>query len=153
MSPFVIFAIALTVVYVIYYAYFITKDLYGIKMQHKSDTESIDVSGMVQEEEPTVINEHPDNEVPEDAAYTEQVSEDGLHIYEPETKGQSEEATDEEHEETLTSDKLNETRGEDLEDIDSDSFKLDSKEFDDFLNQKHINNKRNIKNTNVIDNL
>ena len=36
MSPFVIFAISLTIAYVIYYAVMITRDLYGKKKNNRS---------------------------------------------------------------------------------------------------------------------
>lgn len=50
MSPFVIFVIVLTVIYIIYYAVMITRDLYGKKEEHKSQEEVFDVSDMVEEE-------------------------------------------------------------------------------------------------------
>ena len=48
MSPFVIFVIVLTVIYIIYYAVMITRDLYGKKEEHKSQEEVFDVGDMVE---------------------------------------------------------------------------------------------------------
>ena len=50
MSPFVIFVIVLTIIYIIYYAVMITRDLYGKKEDHKTQEEVFDVSDMVEEE-------------------------------------------------------------------------------------------------------
>ncbi len=156
MSPFAIFAIVLTVAYIIYYAYIITKDLYGIKDQHKEDAESFDVSNMVEDEAPISISEHPDNYNGEDDEFTEVIS-DGLHIYEPNgnnTPQVQEETPSEEKKEKTTSEQLNQTHGAELEDIDAESsFTLESSEFHDYLNQKHIDNKRKITKEHVIDNL
>ena len=41
MSPFLIFAISLTIAYAIYYAVMITRDLYGKKEEAKSNEEEI----------------------------------------------------------------------------------------------------------------
>ena len=49
MSPFVIFVIVLTIIYIIYYAVMITRDLYGKKEDHKTQEEVFDVSDMVEE--------------------------------------------------------------------------------------------------------
>ena len=49
MSPFVIFVIVLTIIYIIYYAVMITRDLYGKKEDHKKQEEVFDVSAMVEE--------------------------------------------------------------------------------------------------------
>ncbi len=154
MSPFAIFAIVLTVAYVIYYAYIITKDLYGIKDQRKDDTESFDVSNMAEDEAPISISEHPDNFNNEEEEFTEVVT-DGLHIYEPNGNSQEQEETpSEEKKEKTTSEQLNQTHGAELEDIDAESsFTLESSEFHDYLNQKHIDNKRKITKEHVIDNL
>ena len=60
----------------------------------------------------------------------------------------------EEKKEKLTSEQLNQEHTEELEDIDVESsFSLDSNEFKDYLNQKHIDNKRKITKEHVIDNL
>lgn len=57
MSPFVIFAISLTIAYVIYYAVMITRDLYGKKEENKSNEEVFDVSSITEEEDAVAVNE------------------------------------------------------------------------------------------------
>ena len=57
MSPFVIFVIVLTIIYIIYYAVMITRDLYGKKEDHKTQEEVFDVSDMVEEE--AAVSVHP----------------------------------------------------------------------------------------------
>ena len=57
MSPFVIFVIVLTVIYIIYYAVMITRDLYGKKEEHKSQEEVFNVSDMVEEETAVSVHE------------------------------------------------------------------------------------------------
>ena len=57
MSPFVIFAISLTIAYVIYYAVMITRDLYGKKEENKSNEELFDVSSITEEEAAVAVNE------------------------------------------------------------------------------------------------
>ena len=57
MSPFVIFAISLTIAYVIYYAVMITRDLYGKKEDNKSNEEVFDVSNITEEEAAVAVNE------------------------------------------------------------------------------------------------
>ena len=57
MSPFVIFAISLTIAYVIYYAVMITRDLYGKKEENKNNEEVFDVSSITEEEAAVAVNE------------------------------------------------------------------------------------------------
>ncbi len=57
MSPFVIFAISLTIAYVIYYAVMITRDLYGKKEEAKSNEEVFDISNMTEEDAAVAVNE------------------------------------------------------------------------------------------------
>ena len=57
MSPFVIFAISLTIAYVIYYAVMITRDLYGKKEENKSNEEVFDVSNITEEDAAIAVNE------------------------------------------------------------------------------------------------
>lgn len=57
MSPFVIFAISLTIAYVICYAVMITRDLYGKKEESKSNEEVFDVSSITEEEAAVAVNE------------------------------------------------------------------------------------------------
>lgn len=61
MSPFVIFAISLTIAYVIYYAVMITRDLYGKKEENKSNEEVFDVSSITEEEAAVAVNESDDS--------------------------------------------------------------------------------------------
>lgn len=49
MKPFVIFAIVLTVAYIIYYTIVIVQDLYGKPKEEKSNAESFDVSDMTED--------------------------------------------------------------------------------------------------------
>ena len=57
MSPFLIFAISLTIAYAIYYAVMITRDLYGKKEESKSNEEVFDVSNITEEEAAVAVNE------------------------------------------------------------------------------------------------
>ena len=57
MSPFLIFAISLTIAYAIYYAVMITRDLYGKKEEAKSNEEVFDVSSITEEDAAIAVNE------------------------------------------------------------------------------------------------
>lgn len=57
MSPFLIFAISLTIAYAIYYAVMITRDLYGKKEEAKSNEEVFDISNIMEEEAAVAVNE------------------------------------------------------------------------------------------------
>lgn len=57
MSPFLIFAISLTVAYAIYYAVMIIRDLYGMKEEVKSNEEMFDISNITEEEAAVAVNE------------------------------------------------------------------------------------------------
>ena len=57
MSPFLIFAISLTVAYAIYYAVMITRELYGKKEEAKSNEEVFDISNITEEEAAIAVNE------------------------------------------------------------------------------------------------
>ena len=57
MKSFVIFAIVVTVIYVIYYTVIIVQDLYGKPKDEKSQDESFDVSDMTDEEESIAVSE------------------------------------------------------------------------------------------------
>lgn len=61
MSPFAIFAIVLTIAYVIYYGVTISRDLYGKKGQENETEEIFDVSKMSEIEEPTPVTEDGDS--------------------------------------------------------------------------------------------
>lgn len=57
MSPFLIFAIVLTVAYIIYYAVMITRDLYGKNDEENKHEEVFDVGDMDELEEAVVVSE------------------------------------------------------------------------------------------------
>lgn len=57
MKSFVIFAIVLTVVYVIYYTVVIVQDLYGKPKEEKNQAESFDLSDMTDEDESVTVTE------------------------------------------------------------------------------------------------
>ena len=57
MKSFVIFAIVVTVIYVIYYTVIIVQDLYGKPKDERSQGESFDVSDMTEEEESIAVRE------------------------------------------------------------------------------------------------
>lgn len=57
MKSFLIFAIVVTVIYVIYYTVIIVQDLYGKPKEEKSQAESFDVSDMTEEEESVAVSE------------------------------------------------------------------------------------------------
>ena len=60
MSAFAIFALVLTVIYVIYYSVIIMQDMYGKKDAPKTEEEEFDVSQMDSAEEPISISENND---------------------------------------------------------------------------------------------
>ena len=60
MTPYVIFVIVLTVAYIIYYGYHISKDLYGKKNEREASVEEFDVSGMQDEVIATPVRESGD---------------------------------------------------------------------------------------------
>lgn len=60
MSPFAIFAIVLTIAYIIYYGVTISRDLYGKKGQESETEEIFDVSKMSEIEEPIPVTEEGD---------------------------------------------------------------------------------------------
>lgn len=57
MKPFIIFAIVVTVIYVIYYTVIIVQEMYGKPNDEKSQGESFDVSDMTDEEESISVSE------------------------------------------------------------------------------------------------
>jgi hypothetical protein len=92
MNPYFIFVLALTVLYIIYYAVNIAHDLYGKKGEVKNATETYDVSDMTSNE--------PEPEEEDSTAVTE--SENGFVIGEQEVETQVDaisDATSEEEEE------------------------------------------------------
>ena len=60
MTPYVIFVIVLTIAYIIYYGYNISKDLYGKKKENDTPVEEFDVSGMQEEVVATPVRESGD---------------------------------------------------------------------------------------------
>lgn len=60
MTPFVIFAIVLTVAYIFYFGIVIAHDLYGKRGQENTDEEHFDVSSMQESEDSTLVDEEGD---------------------------------------------------------------------------------------------
>mgnify|MGYP001171195599 CR=1 FL=1 len=58
MSPFVIFAIILTVLYLIYYSVVVLHDLYGKKTGKKQEEETFEISTMEEQDESVQVNEN-----------------------------------------------------------------------------------------------
>ena len=78
MSWFVIFALVLTFVYVVYFSVMITLDLHGKKDEKKSEEDTYDVGDMTNEKQPVAIEESNDNPDEGDMTFTEQITDDGL---------------------------------------------------------------------------
>lgn len=76
MSPFAIFAIVLTIAYIIYYGVTISRDLYGKKGQETETEEIFDMSNMSKIEEPIPVTEDGDGFVIGTQAVLENLSED-----------------------------------------------------------------------------
>lgn len=57
MTPYAIFVVVLTMAYIIYYGYHISKDLYGKKEQPESVAEEFDFGGMAEGVVPTPVRE------------------------------------------------------------------------------------------------
>ena len=57
MSAFVIYAIILTLVYIVYYSAMVTREMYARKDQVSDTTETFDVGGMNDQIEPVAVNE------------------------------------------------------------------------------------------------
>lgn len=164
MTPFAIFAFALTFGYVIYFAVMITLDLHAKPADgQKSEEEDIDVEGMVNEgvETPKVISEDPDPDGGR-LTYTDSMTDDGLRVVSPtgtiaNLPEDEEPAVDPdpapEEKEKVTSDELNEENENGLEDIEPEAqHSMFADEFYTMLNEKRKNT-RNIKRENVRDHL
>ncbi len=78
MSPFAIFAIVLTIAYIIYYGVNISRDLYGKKGQENETEETFDVSAMSGIEEPIPVIEDGDGFIIGTQAGPENLSEGNL---------------------------------------------------------------------------
>lgn len=78
MSPFAIFAIVLTIAYIIYYGVNISRDLYGKKGQENETEEIFDVSNMSEIETPIPVTEDGDGFVIGTQANVENPSEANL---------------------------------------------------------------------------
>lgn len=81
MTPFIIFVLILTFVYLIYFTVMITLDLHGKKDERKVEEENIDVSEFA-EESPVVVDESDDSQGGA-LTYTEEVDDDGLRVVTP----------------------------------------------------------------------
>ena len=153
MSPFMIFAVVLTIVYVIYFSAMITYDLYGKKEAPKDSAESFDISSIVSEEEPISVEEKIEETVQDDG-FQKEVAEDGVAIYSPKVEDEKTGGESEAKEQNLTSEQLNEVCNEGTEEIKTESsFTCNSVELMDHLNEIHKLNSRKIIKENVRDNL
>ena len=118
MSGFVIFALVLTFVYVVYFAVMITLDLLGKKDEKKTEEETYDVGDLTNEEQPVAIEER--NEGPDegDMTFTEQITDDGLRVVNPTGNvpypqpPSGEEQSQQPQSHTVTSEELNEKNDE-----------------------------------------
>lgn len=153
MTAFTIFVLLLTFGYLVYFAVMITLELHKKVEVQKSDEEVFDVSDMAEQEEPTCIEEHINNEDNGVLTYTDELTDDGIRILNP-TSGiqQSFNVHPEMHKTTdePDNDELNEEFNENMEIIDSQAqVSLVSKDFYGHLNDMH--KKREMKMENVID--
>lgn len=153
MTAFTIFVLLLTFGYLVYFAVMITLELHKKEEVQKSDEEVFDVSDMAEQEEPTCIEEHINNEDNGVLTYTDELTDDGIRILNP-TSGiqQSSNVHPEMHETTdePDNDELNEEFNENMEIIDSQAqVSLVSKDFYSHLNDMH--KKREMKMENVFD--
>ncbi|MEG0591327.1 MAG: hypothetical protein RR496_06735 [Lachnospiraceae bacterium] len=90
MSPFAIFAIVLTIAYIIYYGVNISRDLYGKKGQENETEEIFDMGTMSEIEEPIPVTEDGDSFVIGTQAGLENLSEANL----PGEQGREEKGND-----------------------------------------------------------
>ena len=158
MTPFIIFVLILTFVYLIYFTVMITLDLHGKKDERKVEEENIDVSEFA-EESPVVVDESDDSQGGA-LTYTEEVDDDGLRVvtpsgnmdsavsYEENENTQSEQ----EPEPKITSEELNEENELYMEQIDPKAqLSIVSDTFINKLNEKQ--KQRKIERKNAIDHL
>ena len=164
MTPFAIFAFALTFGYVIYFAVMITLDLHAKPADgQKTEEEDIDVEGMTNEgvETPKVISEDPDSDGGR-LTYTDSMTDDGLRVVSPtgtivNLPEEEEPAVDPdptpEEKEKVTSEELNEENEFGMEDIEPEAqHSMFAEDFYIMLNERRKNT-RNIKKENVRDHL
>ena len=83
MTAFTIFVLLLTFGYLVYFAVMITLELHKKEEVQKSDEEVFDVSDMAEQEEPTCIEEHINNEDNGVLTYTDELTDDGIRILNP----------------------------------------------------------------------
>lgn len=151
-----IFAVVLTIVYVIYFSAMITYDLYGKKEVPKESAESFDVSSIVDAEEPISVEESVEEPIQE-TGFQKEVTEDGVEIYAPQSNDEkTKEETETTEQTTMNSNQLNEVCNQGTEDITPDSsFSCNSELFMNHINDMYMNkvNQRKIGKENVRDNL
>lgn len=152
MSPFIIFALVLTTVYVIYFAATITYDLHAKDKTSNKSEEEFDVSNMATEEEATDIEEEFDSS--SQPEYETKVSDDGLQIIGPKSDSSGQKNNNAEGH-SLSSPELNEKGNEGTEEIASQyEFACTSPEFLNAINNKYQKTtQRKIEKENVRDNL
>ena len=153
MTAFTIFVLLLTFGYLVYFAVMITLELHKKEEVQKSDEEIFDVSDMAEQEEPTCIEEHINNEDNGVLTYTDELTDDGIRILNPTSVIQQGSNVHPEMQETNDepdNDELNEEFNENMEIIDPQAqFSLVSKDFYGHLNDMH--KKLEMKMENVID--
>ena len=153
MTAFTIFVLLLTFGYLVYFAVMITLELHKKEEVQKSDEEVFDVSDMAEQEEPTCIEEHINNEDNGVLTYTDELTDDGIRILNPTNviqQGSNVHPETQETNDEPDNDELNEEFNENMEIIDSQAqVSLVSKDFYGHLNNMH--KKREMKMENVID--
>lgn len=159
MSAFAIFALVLTLLYILYYSVLIVLDLFFKKDKQKGEVENINVSDMNEGlEEPVSISEDNDGEPGGHFSYIEQTDNDGLRVINPtgdfpiDENVPNEASEQEPAKEQASSQQLNEKHEAYMEDIQTESQQgLYSDELFDQINEKY--KKREIIKTNAIDNI
>ncbi|NDV66534.1 hypothetical protein [Bacteroides sp. 224] len=145
MSPFAIFAIVLTIAYIIYYGVNISRDLYGKKGQENDTEEIFDVGTMTEIEDPIPVTEDGDGFVIgaqkslEDLSEVNPLREQGEEEKENDDSYQSETATQSGMtEKSKTEEQVDTIRRNMIEgDIQSEVV-MDEKEFEDYLINQQV---------------
>lgn len=150
MTPFIIFVLALTFVYAIYYAVVITLDLHGKKGDQQNSEEGFEMpKDEPVEEAPQIITEQTKEGEDGGMTYTEQIEEDGTRVVNP-TGNKPSHESQLEPPPSMSSEELNEELEADMEEIDPEAqFSLYPDELMDDINRKY--DERSNKKNNVID--
>ena len=135
MSPFLIFAAVLTVIYLVYFALMIARDMYSSPTQKRSSVEIFNVSDMIMEEESEVVVEENYTPLPSDETENPPV----VYIGNPSPDEENEPASSD----ILSSVSETFPEGEPVET--EDDFSLDSDSYGNYLLEKNKEqNKREI---------